>query len=88
MAEIEELATKQGEEEARRLKQDGERKVVIVDNLSQNERKYNLKKNYIFRIIYDPYWLQYYNIILHILYMLVVFYVYCLYIHKQYYCII
>lgn len=53
MAEIEELATKQGEEEARRSKQGQERKVVNVDDLSQNERKYNFKKIYIFRIIYD-----------------------------------
>lgn len=44
MVEIEELATKQGEEEARRLKQSEEKKVVNVDDLSQNERKYNLKK--------------------------------------------
>lgn len=42
MAEIEDLATKQGEEEARRLQQKEEIKVINVDDLSQNERKYNL----------------------------------------------
>lgn len=39
MAEIEDLATKQGEEEARRLKKEEETKVINVDDLSQNERK-------------------------------------------------
>lgn len=41
MAEIEELATKQGEEEARRLKRDEKANVLNVDELSQNERWYN-----------------------------------------------
>lgn len=40
MAEIEELATKQGEEEARRSKRE-ETKIMNVDGLSQNERWYN-----------------------------------------------
>lgn len=39
MVEIEDLATKQGEEEARRLKFEEETKVINVDDLSQNERK-------------------------------------------------
>lgn len=39
MTEIEELATKQGEEEARRLKREDQTKVINVDDLSQNERK-------------------------------------------------
>lgn len=43
MAEIEELATKQGEEEARRLKRQEETKIINVDELSQNERWYNFE---------------------------------------------
>jgi len=39
MTEIEHLATKQGEEEARRLKKGEETKAINVDDLSQNERK-------------------------------------------------
>lgn len=39
MIEIEDLATKQGEEEARKLKKKEEIKAINVDNLSQNERK-------------------------------------------------
>jgi len=40
MTEIENLATKQGEEEARRLKKEEESKPINIDDLSQNERKY------------------------------------------------
>lgn len=39
MAEIEELATKQGEEEAIRLKKEEETKIIDVDDLSQNQRE-------------------------------------------------
>lgn len=40
MTEIENLATKQGEEEARRLKKEEELNAINIDDLSQNERKY------------------------------------------------
>lgn len=39
MTEIEDLATKQGEEEARRLQKKEEIKAINVDDLTQNERK-------------------------------------------------
>jgi hypothetical protein len=39
MTEIEDLATKQGEEEARRLKKEEESRIINVDDLSQNDRK-------------------------------------------------
>jgi hypothetical protein len=38
MTEIEDLATKQGEEEARRLQKKEEIKALNVDDLTQNER--------------------------------------------------
>lgn len=40
MTEIEELATKQGEEEAKRLTRDEDIKPInVADDLSQNDRK-------------------------------------------------
>jgi len=44
MAEIEELATKQGEEEARRLRDEEKPKVINVDDLSENGRQYDYKQ--------------------------------------------
>lgn len=40
MTEIEDLATKQGEEEAKRLQKVEETKAINVDDLSQTERMY------------------------------------------------
>lgn len=39
MTEIEDLATKQGKEEARRLQNKEEIKTINVEDLTQNERK-------------------------------------------------
>lgn len=40
MTEIEDLATKQGEEEAKRLQKFEETKPINIDDLSQTERMY------------------------------------------------
>jgi len=39
MTEIEDLATKQGEEEARRMTKKEETRTINADDLSQNDRK-------------------------------------------------
>lgn len=45
MTEIEELATKQGEEEAKKLKNDEEINFLKVDDLTKNERKINFNQH-------------------------------------------
>ncbi|XP_027846641.2 centrosomal protein of 290 kDa [Aphis gossypii] len=47
MTEIEELATKQGEEEARRLKKEEETRTINVDDLSQNDQTEVIRKELI-----------------------------------------
>ncbi|XP_060838928.1 centrosomal protein of 290 kDa-like isoform X2 [Rhopalosiphum padi] len=44
MTEIEDLATKQGEEEARRLKKEEESRIINVDDLSQNDQTEVIRK--------------------------------------------
>lgn len=51
MTEIDELATKQGEEEARKLKKEEETNAVNVYDLTQNERKLFLGRVLMFEYV-------------------------------------